>query len=185
MRRVPQIRQLKISNVRDIFSNNSPIRKFVLDDLLLSPVLFSELEELEIVNTRVDYIISNSMSQLTNLRVVKLENVNLRSIINHYFDEELPAIVDEYQIIEFNEPRVNWLSMRTLERVYFGREGKAFEFKDEDLCFFAGMSPNTTVYLYDNIDSPSGVRCTCTIYWIYRLINLIDQLILVFSNIYV
>lgn len=163
---MPQVRYLKISNVRDIFSVNSPIRKFVLDDLLLNPLLFSELVELEILNTRIDYILSASLSLLPNLRVVRLENVNLRSIITHYFDEELPVIADENQMVEFADDRINWLSNRNLDRVYLGRDG--VELVDEDLCYFAGLSPNTTIYLYDNIDTAAGVRCTCTIYWIYR-----------------
>lgn len=157
---------MKISNVRDIFSVNSPIRKFVLDDLLLNPLLFADLIELEILNTRIDYILSASLSLLPNLRVVRLENVNLRSIIDHYFDEELPALADENLMIDYTDDRVNWLSNRNLDKVYLGRD--RFELGDDDLCYFAGMSPNTTVYLYDNIDSAAGVQCTCTIYWIYR-----------------
>ncbi len=31
------------------------------------------------------------------------------------------------------------------------------------------------MYLYDNLDSAEGVPCTCTIYWIYRNINVTDS----------
>lgn len=170
--RVPKVRHFRIVNVLDTFTKNSPIHKFALDDLLLNPVLFNDLRELEITNTRVDYIVADALSLLPNLSIVKLENVGLRAIIDHYFSDELPMVVGENHEVDFSDDRVNWLANRRLQRVYLGREnGGTFEFRDEDLCYFAALGPNTTVYLYDNLDSEQGVTCTCTIYWIYRYIQ--------------
>ena len=118
------------------------------------------------------------MSLLPNLNTVRLENVGLRAIIDHYFEEELPMMMLSGEItsegIDLSDSRINWLANRRIHRVFLGRERlhqktmQAFEFRDEDLCYFVGLGPNTTVYLYDNLDSQQGVKCTCTIYWIYR-----------------
>ncbi len=161
--KTPVIRKLQLVDIRETFSQNSFIGLFVLDGFSLSMYAFSELEELEVRNTRVDEIDAGIFTMMKNLKTVRLENVNLANIITRFysllFDENNDQIV------------LHWVSNETsIERVFLGHEfaAQGFTFENKYLCYFLEQTEATTIFIYDNLDSQSGVECTCTILWIYR-----------------
>ena len=178
----PHILKLEIKNIYDTFKKNSLTNLFGLDSLFLNEILFGDLVELEIKDTWIDYIEPEALSLLVNLKILRLENVNLKSIINYYFNS-----VNTFDLIDFNDPNVNFLSNQNLEKVYLGREiysPTKFKFDNESICFFAGLTSNTTVFIYDNLDYSNGIECSCTIYWIYRFIDFENDLIYNLNNDY-
>ena len=123
------------------------------------------------MNTFVDYIESNAFSFLENLRTVRLENVNLKNIIDFYF-----VSANLMDTIDFDDETVNWLANSRIERVYLGREQFSetkFNYENEYLCYFAGLTANKQVFLYDSIDYfvISRFECTCTVYWLYSKLD--------------
>ena len=152
------IRKLKIENARDIFKKNSDNNRFGIDNGLLNNKVFAELNELEIINTNVDFIESFIFTQELNyksLNTVRFENIGLKELITKEVS------------ISYEEP--NWLSSTRLKRVYLGHEvDSRFQFLDEYLCYFVDLNPEITIFMYDNLDSSDGISCTCTVYWIYR-----------------
>jgi hypothetical protein len=158
-----RIRKLQFVDIYDTYRANSGY--FQLDSYVLSRALFAHLEELELKNTYVDALDSNAFEQLPRLRVIRFENVRLKSIVIDYLSS----------IEAMGEWTSTWLSsLATLERVYLGREQLnelGFRFDDDAyVCYFAHepvANPDRVVYLYDAGDSSSGLRCTCSIYAIY------------------
>ncbi len=123
------------------------------------------------MNTFVDYIESNSFLFLKNLRIVRLENVNLKNIIDFYFVSA--SLMDT---IDFDNEAVNWLANTQIERVYLGREQFSetkFNYENEYLCYFAGLTANKQVFIYDSIDYfiISKFECTCTVFWLYSKLD--------------
>jgi len=156
-------------------------KQFGIDFQMLNNKMFEYLEELEIKNTYLDYIQSNAFNFLLNLKVVRLENVNLKNIIEFYFLE-----LNFLETIDFNDQSINWMANNQIERVYFGREQFSefdFNYENEYLCYFAGLNENKRVFIYDSIDFfiISNFECTCTIYWLY---SKLDDLELVLKNDY-
>ena len=133
--------------------------------------MFKHLNELSIVNTFIDYIDSNAFLFLENLRVVRLENVNLKNVIDFYFFS-----FNLMDTIDFNDESVNWLANTRIQTVYLGREQFSetkFNYENEYLCYFAGLAANKKVFVYDSIDYfvISNFKCTCTIYWLYSKLD--------------
>ncbi len=117
------VKALKIHEAFDIFRKNSLTNSFGIDQLLLNTYLFKELEELEIKNTFVDFIDSNTLSQFNNLKLIRLENVYLKNVIENYFvDLSLIIQTKNESFVDFTDKSINWLSNEKIERVYLGRE---------------------------------------------------------------
>ena len=141
---------------------------------MLNEFVFADLEELEIVNTFIDYIESNVLLELTNLRVVRLENVRLKSIVKSYLSDFALGPFD------YNDPSMSWLANEKIDEIFVGREHLnelGFKFENEFLCYFAGLSPKAKFYIYDAIDFNEGIECTCTLLWIYSLSNSFESLL--------
>lgn len=172
---VPKVRKLKIANALNTFSINSPAKLFGLDIYLLDFILFQSLEELEIVNTQLDFVESDTIAHLQNLRILRLENVNLKNVIEFYFDRlEIYANMDQNGEINFRNENINWISNKNLKKIYLGREVNNegnFQFEDEYLCYFAGLNEQTKIYIYDSLDTGKGINCTCSVLWIYRYLD--------------
>ncbi len=128
------IKKLVIENGYGIYKANSPTGIFAIDPILMNVLMFQHLEELEIANTYLDFIISAVLVPLKELKVVRLENVNLKNVIGYYFREQF-----QFGSNDFGDGSVNWLANPTINEVYFGRE-KSFQFQDEYLCYFAGLN---------------------------------------------
>jgi hypothetical protein len=178
----PRILKLEIKNIYDTFKKNSFDNLFGLDSLFLNDILFTDLVELEIKDTWLDFIQPEAFSNLLNLKIIRLENVNLKSIIDYYFN-----VVNSFDLIEFNDPNINFLSNQNLEKVYLGREMYApnkFKFDNQTICFFASLNSATTIFIYDNLDYSDGIECSCSIYWIYRYIDYGNDLIYDLNNDY-
>lgn len=170
------VRKLEIKNAYSVFKKTTG--QFGLDFLLLNEKMFQYLEELSVVNTYLDYIEPRSFMFLENLKIVRLENVNLKNVILFYFIEL--SLTQPEQEIEFTSEEVNWLANKRVERVYLGREQYSeskFAFEDEYLCYFAGLSANKLVFIYDSIDEfvINNFECTCSIYWIYSKIENFEE----------
>ena len=142
-----EIRKFKIENAYDSFS-----LAFSLDPFTIPSRLFQSLEELEIVNTQLYYIDGPAIEQLENLKVLKLNNINLIKVLDGIQSSE-----------------TNWLSASQIEKLFIGREYEInFYFQNEYLCYFKEISNNMMIYIYDSIDSPEGPNCTCTLFWLYK-----------------
>ncbi len=152
----PVIRKFKLANIFDLFKTISPGQLFGLDSSLINIALFRHIEELEIVNTWLDYIDPEFLGLLSSLKTLRFENVNLKNVIDF-------AGVN-------NEVSLNWIANERIERIYLGREMYSpgeFDFQNEYACYFSGLSNKTNVYIYDTIDVFDGINCSCTIYWLY------------------
>ena len=152
-----EIKRLKIENVGDIFRKNSKDGRFGVDYNLLNVKVFSELEELAIINTNLDYIepiVFTGDIYLKNIHTVRFENIGLKDRILEKLDEkyEMP----------------NWLGSSRLKRVYLGIDS---QLSDEFLCYFVDINEQTQLFIYDSSGSSDGIYCTCTVYWIYRNYN--------------
>ena len=152
----PVIRKFKLANIFNLFKEISPGNLFGLDSSLINIALFRYIEELEIVNTWLDYIDSEFLTLLEHLKTLRFENVNLKNIIDYssFYDGA----------------SLNWVANENVERIYLGREmyspGK-FDFQNEYACYFSDLRNKTSVYIYDTIDDANGIKCSCTIYWLY------------------
>jgi hypothetical protein len=165
--KAPVIRSFQLVDIGDTFSRNSPISLFGLDGGFLNLIVFGKLEELEVRNTRLDVIDGEIFTLLEQLKTVRLENVNLVNVIKYFYNNSLFSA--EAGSSDF-QPIKNWITNEThVERVYLGHEfEQGFKFENEYLCYFLEQTESTTIFIYDNLDSASGVECTCTIFWIYR-----------------
>jgi hypothetical protein len=153
----PVIRKFKLANIFDLFKTISPGQLFGLDSTLINIALFRYIEELEIVNTWLDYIDPEFLGLLSYLKTLRFENVNLKNVI-------------DFTGIN-NEMSLNWVANENIERIYLGREMYSpgeFNFQNEYACYFSGLSNKTNVYIYDTIDVFDGINCSCTIYWLYN-----------------
>ena len=144
------IRKFKIENAYDSFTTF-----FTLDSFTLPNRLFQSLEELEVVNTQLFSIDDFALEQLDNLKILKLNNINLIQVLKNS------------QLTQ-----TNWLSTAHVEKLFLGREYETgFYFQDTYLCDFKAINSDTMVYIYDSIDSAEGPDCTCTIFWLYKNID--------------
>ena len=64
----------------------------------------------------------------------------------------------------------NWISNETsIESIFLGHEfSEEFKFENVFLCYFMRQSKKQTIFIYDNLEYPNGIECTCTVYWIYQ-----------------
>ena len=169
------IKKFRILDAYDVFRRTQD-GFFGLDGTNLNFFMLQYTEELEVANTQLDYIQPGALAELSFLKTIRLENVHIKSVIKAYFDS---LVEDGSSQAGFDDPLVNWVAKESLERIYLGREHLnplGFEFEDEFLCFFAGLRPQTRVFIYDSIDFKDGIRCTCTVYWLYHQIDLSDVL---------
>ena len=70
------------------------------------------------------------------------------------------------------------MANKRIERVYLGRE-EQFTYQDDYLCYFASLSSNKLVLIYDSIDYfvISNYKCTCTILLLYSKLDNLEQLL--------
>jgi hypothetical protein len=162
LKTIPSIKRFELLDVYDIFRNNSEYG-LILDNSLLNNVLFNDLEELKIKNTFLDSIDNFPFEKLDKLRIVHFENVNLKKVVENFYDQNLFG--DQGSDFE----TTNWLSKIKSGKIFLGHEFyNQFKFENEYLCYFLNISEQVTLYIYDNLDSPNGVECTCSLYMIYR-----------------
>jgi hypothetical protein len=166
--KTPVIRKLQLINIYETFSQNSFINLFAIDGSFLNTNVFSGLEELEIRNTRIDQIDGEIFTLLKKLKTVRLENVNLTNVIEGYYSILFDSNNDQQL--------THWISSNTsIQKVFLGHEfSQSFNFENKFLCYFLEQTEATTVFIYDNLDTPSGVECTCTIFWIYRYFDFVN-----------
>ncbi|CAF0805630.1 unnamed protein product [Brachionus calyciflorus] len=165
------VQKFKIMNLYSKFSPG-----LELNSNLLDPILFNKTSEIEILNTKLNRIDSKTLSELNNFQSIRLDNVNIGEVLKNYF-KDLPQLLMGNNEVNFNDIKLNWLWNSNLKKVYFGNNNllrKNILTQNENLCFFAGHKPSTKIYFYENLNSLSGLECTCTVYWIYRKINFID-----------
>ena len=140
------IRKFKIDSAYDSFTTY-----FSIDSFTLPPRLFKALEELDIINTQLFFIDGDNINELENLKVLKLNNVNI------------------IKVLEKNLSEVHWLSVKQIKKLFIGREYETgFAFQDKYLCDFKAMHEQMNVYIYDSVDTQNGPICTCTLFWFYR-----------------
>ena len=68
-----------------IFKENSLTGRFGLDSIMLNKMIFESLEEIEIVNTLIEFIEAGCLLELEKLQSIRLENVGLRDVAAEYF----------------------------------------------------------------------------------------------------
>jgi hypothetical protein len=162
------IRKFKLSNVYDIFQMNSNDKRFGINFFTIERNVFKNLEELELVNIKLDFIDSIAFESLTKLSVLRLENVNLVNVIRAYFNENN---------LNSQERVKNFFSNVYLKKVYLGREIDNSIYENDFICYFADNHKDLLTLFYDTLDLEDGLECTCTILWLYRHFdfNIIDS----------
>lgn len=154
----PSIRRLRILDIYDTFKKNPNVEIFGLDSFFMNQIVFQDLEEIEIRNTWLEYLDEGAFFGLNNLKVVRLENVHLFDVIQRFY---------QFTLLMGYVPENNWIY--GVQKVYMGHEfDQRFKFEDEFLCYFLNQKSETSVFIYDSLDSEDGLECTCTIYWIYQ-----------------
>lgn len=128
------IKKFLLKNGFGIYKANSPTGNFAIDPILMNIFMFQHLEELEIVNTYLDFIIPAVLLPLEKLKVVRFANVNLKNVIGYYFSDQFQFGSDN-----FEDASVNWLANPRIQEIYIGRED-SFKFQNDYLCYFAGLN---------------------------------------------
>lgn len=129
------IKRFRILNAFGTFSRNSPTGFFAIDQLLMNYFMFKELEELEITNTVIDFIEPSSLLPLGKLKILRLENVGLKSIMLAYFDRFKPM-----GGIEFENEKFSLMANGKLKEIYLGHEDNETWLDIEVICYFAGLN---------------------------------------------
>lgn len=142
------IRKFKLENGYSIYKQNALTGSFGIDPILMNYFMFENLEEIEIVNTFIDFIQSGALAPLKHLRVVRLENVNLKNVIDFYFTQFQIG-----QTISFMDEDVNWMANPRIREIYLGREETGFGFQNEYLCYFAGLNALESKFFENKIIS--------------------------------
>ncbi len=114
-----KLRKLRLEDGGRVFKENSLTGRFGLDAIFLNRILFEFLEELQVVNTAIEFIEAGCLEGLEYLRVVRLENVGLKEVL---------------------EAGVSWLVGGRLERVFVGREPDMIGMSNDFLCYFIDLN---------------------------------------------
>lgn len=128
------VKKFLLENGYGIYKANSPTGNFAIDPILMNIFMFQHLEELEIVNTYLDFIIPAVLLPLEKLRTIRFENVDLKNVIGFYFSDQFQLGSDDIE-----DSSVSWLANPRIKEIYIGREDQ-FQFQDEYLCYFAGLN---------------------------------------------
>jgi len=114
-----KVRKLRIEDGGVVYKKNSLTGRFGIDSILINKFLFEYLEELEIINTEIEFIEDGCLERLEYLKVLKLMNVGLKRIL---------------------EASVNWLSGGQIQSLFVGKEKEMTGLADDFLCFFVNLN---------------------------------------------